>query len=162
MLFGVCLRYSKDRTEAEDIAQDGFIKIFQNIKSFDNKGSFEGWMKKIMINTALDRFRKRNKIYAVEDIGEYVDDYNYEDTISEINAKDLLKLIEELTPRYKIVFCLYAIEGYSHNEISKMLNVTESTSRSNLVRARNILQEKVKTFYNVPELIETKRIYVEK
>ena len=142
-MFGVCLRYSKDYTEAEDIVQDGFIKVFKNIKEFKNTGSFEGWMRKIMVNTALEKFRKIDLLYPVNDIYEYDNSQNYDDIISNISAKDLLQIIQDLSPKYRMVFTLYAIEGYSHKEISEMLKISVSTSKSNLSRARVVLQKKV-------------------
>ncbi|MCK4661610.1 MAG: sigma-70 family RNA polymerase sigma factor [Bacteroidales bacterium] len=146
-MFGICLRYSKDYTEAEDTLQEGFIKVFENISSFKFKGSFEGWLRRIMVNTALEKYRKQNVLYPVSDIFEYAEDIGYDDITSDISAGDLLKLITELSPQYRVVFNLYAIEGYSHNEISKKLGISTGTSKSNLSRARQILQEKVKKLY---------------
>jgi len=148
-MFGVCLRYAKDTTEAEDIAQEGFIKVFQNISAFKGRGSLEGWVKRIMINTALERFRKQEKLYLVEDICNYEDDYNYEDVISGISANELIKMIQELSPKYRMVFSLYAVEGYNHEEIGRMLNISPGTSKSNLSRARLILKEKIIKNYPV-------------
>lgn len=146
-MFGVCLQYSKDYTEAEDILQEGFIKVFTKISQFDGKGSFEGWVRRIMVNCALERYRKQNMLYSVSDIQEYDTSVSYDDVMGELSSKDLLKLIQELTPQYRTVFNLYAIEGYSHQEIGEMLNISEGTSKSNLSRARVILQEKVKALY---------------
>ncbi|MBU0764193.1 MAG: sigma-70 family RNA polymerase sigma factor [Bacteroidetes bacterium] len=146
-MFGICLRYAKDRTEAEDIAQDGFVRIFQNIRSFRGEGSFEGWMKRIMINTALERFRKTDKLHLVADYEPFEDDFDYEDIMGEASGQELMKFIQELSPQYRTVFCLYAIEGYNHIEIGKMLGISEGTSKSNLSRARAVLQEKVRKYY---------------
>ena len=143
-MFGVCLRYAKDHTEAEDILQDGFIRVFNHLHQFKNKGSLEGWIKKIMINTALERFRKKEVLYISNEVEEYEEQFNYEDTIGEISSQDLMKLIRELTPQYRTVFSLFAIEGYTHQEISKMLKISVGTSKSNLSRARIILQEEVR------------------
>ena len=142
-MFGVCLRYSKDTTEAEDALQEGFIRIFTKIDQFGYKGSFEGWMRRIMVNQCFEKFRKNSHLYPVEDMVVYEGVSFAEDTISGISADDLLKIIQELPPRYKMVFNLYAIEGYSHQEIGKMMNISEGTSKSNLSRARVILQKKV-------------------
>ena len=142
-MYGVCLRYSKDSAEAEDNLQDGFIRVFLKIDQFGFKGSFEGWMRRIMVNTALEKFRKNNHLFAVEDMVVYENVQVAEETISSISADDLLKIIQELPPRYRMVFNLYAIEGYSHNEIAKLMNINEGTSKSNLSRARTILQKKV-------------------
>ena len=146
-MFGVCMQYSKDYTEAEDILQDGFIKVFTKIDQFDFKGSFEGWVRRIMVNCALERYRKHNLLYSVSEIREYDTKLAYDDVLSEISSKELLKLIQDLSPQYKMVFNLYAIEGYSHQEIGEKLGISEGTSKSNLSRARTILQERVKELY---------------
>lgn len=149
-LFGVCLSYSKNKAEAEDIFQDGFVRIYQNLKQFKGDGSFEGWMRRIMVNTALERFRKSNPLYLVEDYYSYDGDIDPEDAVSRISADDLLNLIQELSPMYRVVFNLYALEGMSHKEIAEKLSISEGTSKSNLSRARAILQKKVKALFTVP------------
>ena len=146
-MFGVCFHYSKDQTEAEDTLQEGFYKVYKNIKTFKNQGSFEGWIRRIMINTALEKYRKQKYLYPVNDIIESFDELSYDDIIADISAKDLLKLIHELSPKYRMVFSLYAIDGYSHKEISDMLGITIGTSKSNLSRARIILQKRVKVLF---------------
>ncbi|GET32238.1 DNA-directed RNA polymerase sigma-70 factor [Prolixibacter bellariivorans] len=142
-MYGVCLRYSKDATEAEDNLQEGFIRVFTKIDQFGFKGSFEGWMRRIMVNTSLEKFRKQNKLYPVEDITVYEGKQLSEDLLAQITADELLKLVQELPARYRMVFNLYAIEGYSHKEIGDMMGISEGTSKSNLSRARVILQKKV-------------------
>jgi RNA polymerase sigma-70 factor (ECF subfamily) len=142
-MYGVCLRYSKDATEAEDNLQDGFIRVFTKINQYGFKGSFEGWMRRIMVNTSLEKFRKNNHLYPVEDMMIFESIQYEEDTLSAISADDLLKMIQELPPRYRMVFNLYAIEGYTHQEIAKTMEINEGTSKSNLSRARVILQKKV-------------------
>ncbi len=146
-MFAVCLQYSKDYTEAEDILQDGFIKVFTKISQFDFKGSFEGWVRRIMVNCALERYRKQNLLYTVGEIRDYDNKLAVDDVMGEISSKELLKLIGDLSPQYKMVFNLYAIEGYSHQEIGDMLGISVGTSKSNLSRARVILQEKVEKLY---------------
>jgi len=146
-MFGVCLRYSKDTTEAEDNLQEGFIKVFSNIKSFRHEGSFEGWMRRIMVNVSLEKFRKQQVMYPVEDISIYEGQHLSNDILSDISARELIELIQELTPRYRMVFNLYVMEGLSHDEISKELGISVGTSKSNLARARNILKGKVKELY---------------
>ncbi len=153
-MFAVCLRYAKDYTEAEDVLHDGFIKIFEKINQFKFKGSFEGWIRRIMVNTALDKYRKQNLLYPVDDINEYSENFNYDDIISNITSKDLLKLIQELSPKYRMVFVSYAIEGYSHKEISEMLGISIGTSKSNLSRARKILQDKINKYYKTDSKIK--------
>ncbi|GET26703.1 DNA-directed RNA polymerase sigma-70 factor [Prolixibacter sp. NT017] len=142
-MYGVCLRYSKDATEAEDNLQEGFIRVFTKIDQFQFKGSFEGWMRRIMVNTSLEKFRKQNNLYPVEDITLYEGKQLSEDLLAQINANELLKLVQELPARYRMVFNLYAIEGFSHKEIGEMMGISEGTSKSNLSRARVILQKKV-------------------
>lgn len=144
-MFGVCMRYADNVDEAKDILQDGFIKVFMNLEQFNHKGSFEGWVRRIMVNTALEKFRDRNYLFAVNmEQGYESRDKEYDHILSELAAKDLLKLVQELSPQYRMVFNLYAIEGYSHKEICEMLNIKEGTSKSNLSRAREILKEKIK------------------
>jgi RNA polymerase sigma factor (sigma-70 family) len=144
-MLAVCIRYARDRAEAEDILQDGFIKIFDNISSFKGEGSFEGWIRRIIVNTALNQYRKnssRNEVYEYEmqDFDATHDEMN---AMSKLSEKELLRIIAELPDGYRLVFNLYAIEGYSHKEISEMLLIKESTSRSQLVKARQVLQQKI-------------------
>lgn len=140
-LFSICLKYSKNKQEAQDNFQDGFIVIFDKIGQFNFKGSFEGWLKRVMVNTVLLKYRKKNVLNIVtEDIPDEVivdvDD-------DEISLDFLLNLINELPDRYRMVFNLYALDGYSHKEISEMLLIAEGTSKSNLARARAILKQKI-------------------
>ncbi len=149
VMYGVCLRYCSDAESAKDLLQDGFIKIFANIQSFQDKGSFEGWMKRIFINQALENLRKDKKlIQTTDDLQNYSDmiDESTDESMYKIPESELLKMIYELPKGYSTVFNLYAIENYSHKQIAEMLDVTESTSRSQYVRARQILQEKVKKY----------------
>lgn len=142
-MFGVCLRYAKDATEAEDNMQEGFIKVFTNLKNFRHDGSLEGWIRRIMINVSLEKIRKQHLLYPVEDVAIY-DSVNFsDDVIAKIAADDLMKLIQQLPPRYRLVFNLYVIEGMSHQEIAKEMSITQGTSKSNLARAREILKKKV-------------------
>ena len=143
MLFGVCLRYSRDRTEAEDTLHEGFVLIFNKVDQFAFKGSFEGWMKKIMVNLSLEKCRTRFKMQSVEDISVYDSQLADADVYADMNAAKLLELIQNLPPQYRLVFNMYAIDGYSHKEISQALGIAEGTSKSNLARARKILQDKV-------------------
>ncbi|TLX75176.1 sigma-70 family RNA polymerase sigma factor [Labilibacter sediminis] len=144
-LFGVCIQYCKDRTEAEDNLQEGFIKIFNNIHKFRFEGVFEGWIRRIMVNTIIESFRKKNPVYFVDSIEDYITE-TYEDleeNTSVYSTKELLGLIESLPPKYKLVFNLYALEGLSHQEISDVLGISVGTSKSNLSRARKILKDKL-------------------
>lgn len=146
-MFGVCLRYAGSREDAQDILHEGFIKIFGKIGQYEARGSFEGWIRRIMVNTAMEKYRNQSKIVNIQDdSGEL--DRKFSTEMSDLNTvKELLSMIKELSPQYRIVFNLYAIEGYSHKEIGKMLEISEGTSKSNLSRARSILQDKVKEYY---------------
>lgn len=146
-MFGISIIYTKDQTQAEDVVQEGFLKIFENIKQYSGKGSFEGWMRRIMINTALEHFRKEKYMFPVSEPLAYSNDVSYDDIISSISAGDLLQLIHELSPQYRMVFNLFAIEGYSHQEIAEKLDVSVSSSKSNLSRARKILQQRIEEQY---------------
>ena len=146
-MFGVCMRYSGSREDAQDILHEGFLKIYEKIEQFESRGSFEGWIRKIMVNTALEKFRSQSRTVNAKESIEDLEQGTGDDLNENITAKELLAIIGELTPQYRMVFNLYAIEGYSHKEISEMLGISEGTSKSNLSRARTILQEKVKEFY---------------
>jgi RNA polymerase sigma factor (sigma-70 family) len=146
-MFGVCLRYAKDRHEAEDNLQEGFIKVFTNIASFRHEGSFEGWMRRIMINVALGKFRKQDVITAVEDIGKYETTGSADGIFERLEAAELLELIRQLPPRYRMVFNLFVLEDMNHQEISEIMNISVGTSKSNLARARDILKRKVQDLY---------------
>lgn len=144
-MFAICIRFSRDRAEAEDTLQDGFIKVFTSIDQYTGKGSFEGWMKRVFINTALEKFRKNHSLQLVEELP----DMEEEDDIDEnaqIPAEVLSDFVQELPDRYRMVFNLYAIDEMSHKEIATSLGITEGTSKSNLARAREILKRKVKEY----------------
>lgn len=142
-MYGVCLRYSKDAAEAEDNLQEGFVKVFTKIKQYNFNGSFEGWVRRIIVNTALEKYRKKNYLYPVEDISIFESFSWTDEVVDGISADDLINIIQELPPRYRMVFNLYAIEGYAHKEIAEIMDISEGTSKSNLSRARVILQQKV-------------------
>lgn len=150
-MYGVCLRYSKDATEAEDSLQDGFIKVFEKIGTFRHEGSFEGWMRRIMVNISLEKFRKQNLLQAVDDIAAFETPDLKDDIISEISANDLLKLIRELPPRYRMVFNLYVFEGMNHKEIAAEMRISDGTSKSNLARARTILKKQILKYFEQTE-----------
>ncbi len=141
-MFVVCRSYTKNTAEAEDVLHDGFIKIFDKIGMYKGAGSFEGWMRRIFVNTALERYRKMSKIYVVEEVKDTIIEIE-EETVSEISEKELLLLINELSPQYKLVFNLYVLENLTHKEISKCLEISEGSSKSNLARARQTLKTKV-------------------
>ena len=140
-LFGVCLKYSGSRQQAEDNLQDGFVTIFQKISQYKNQGSFEGWMKRILINTALQKHRKQ-KLYTITN-----EDLLHEEEIEveteELSVDFLLECVQSLPERYRQVFNMYVMDGYSHREISEFLQISEGTSKSNLARARMALKDKI-------------------
>lgn len=141
-MMAVCLRYSENREMAEDVLQEGFVKVFNNIKNFTNEGSLEGWIRRIMVNTALDAIRKNKKLklnMQLEKAG-YLAPQN--DFIEEsLMADDLMLIINQMPEGYKVVFNMYAIEGYSHKEIADALEISENTSKSQYSRARAYLRE---------------------
>ncbi|MFD1314971.1 RNA polymerase sigma factor [Namhaeicola litoreus] len=140
-MFAVSLKYSRNTQEAEDNLQDAFITIFEKIDQFKFKGSFEGWMKRVVINTTLQSYRQKNVLNLVE--YNLPDEVDVEVVEDEITLDFLLKIVQELPERYRMVFNLYVLDGFSHKEISKLLGIAEGTSKSNLSRARLILKEKV-------------------
>ncbi|MBC8054545.1 MAG: RNA polymerase sigma factor [Sphingobacteriaceae bacterium] len=142
-MLGVCMRYAKDRFEAEDMLQMGFVKVFQKVTEFRGEGSFEGWIRRIMVNTAIETYRKNQRMMNVVDIEEVYDAPQVTFDMKGLEVRDLMNLIHQLSPGYKVVFNLYAIEGYSHKEIAEQLGITEGASKSQLSRARGILKEKL-------------------
>lgn len=140
-LFAVCLKYSQNYEEAQDNLQESFLVIFDKISQFKNKGSFEGWAKKIVINYALQQYRKRKVFDVVSE--NFADESEIELDDEEVSLEFLTKIIQELPDRYRMVFNLYVMDDYSHKEIAEMLGITIGTSKSNLARAKAILKEKI-------------------
>lgn len=157
-MMGVCIRYSKNREEAKDLLQDGFIKVFSNIANFGGNGSFEGWIRKIIVNNSIDYYRKKKKDLT-EVNSEYFDndhndiiDYNddgQDNEIFEIKTDCILNEIQKLTPAYKMVFNMYVMDGYTHKEISEILGTSEGTSKSNLAKAKINLRKALKKYLPV-------------
>ena len=141
-LFTVCLKYSRNHEEAQDNLQESFLIIFDKLKQFKNEGSFEGWAKRLVVNYVLQQYRNQgtflelvsDNIFVVEEVE--IDDES-------VTMEFLLKIIQELPDRYRLIFNLYVVDGYSHKEIAKMLEINEGTSKSNLARAKMILKEKI-------------------
>ncbi|MCB9252736.1 MAG: RNA polymerase sigma factor [Flavobacteriales bacterium] len=142
-MLGVCLRYCDSLEEAEDVLQDGFIKVFDKMDTFKFLGSFEGWIRRIMVNTAIRNKYTYYRSHETHTLEGYEHSSGEEKITSNLNAGDLMKLINELPKGYKIVFNMFAIEGYSHKEIAEILNIQEATSRSQFLRARNYLKEQL-------------------
>ena len=133
-MFAVCIQYSKSREEAEDNLQDGFIRVLESIDQYKGKGSFEGWMKRIFINTALEKFRKNRSVQVVEEVPEVVDEDDFDNDVS-------------IPPeKYRLVFNLYVMEDMQHKEIAALLGISDGTSKSNLARAKEILKRKINAY----------------
>lgn len=139
----VCIRYAKDRMEAEDVLQLGYIKVFQKVKEYRGEGSFEGWIRRIMVNAAIESYRKNTRGMVVVPIEEAYEQPSTGFDFSRLGMEDLLKVIQKLAEGYRLVFNMYAIEGYSHKEISETLGISEGASKSQLSRARAILREEI-------------------
>jgi RNA polymerase sigma factor (sigma-70 family) len=143
-MYGVCLRYAGNPDDAQDILQEGFVKVFKNLTRFRGDGSFEGWIRRIFVNTAIEHYRRKVNMYPVTE--------NQENTIEDkdwtafdrLALKDLLEIIQELSPGYRTVFNLYVVEGYTHKDIGDILGISEGTSKSQLARAKAILQNVIK------------------
>ena len=143
ILFGMCLKYSRNKIEAEDNLHDSFITIFDKIGQYNFKGSFEGWIKRVTINTVLQKYRREQYMDVVsENLGE--ESLELETNELDVSLPVLLGHIQELPNKYRITFNLYVLDGYSHKEISEMLGTSTGTSKSNLARAKMILREKIK------------------
>ncbi len=142
-MFSVCMRYCKRETEAEDILMEGFMIVLTKFENFRSEGSLHGWIKKIMINTAINHYRSNVKHYQQSDIKEMDDRVLDDNVFGQFSKNDILKTVQSLPEGYRMVFNLYAIEGYSHKEIAELLNVTESTSRTQLLKGRKLLQKKI-------------------
>ncbi len=142
-MFGICLRYSSNYDEAKDVLQDGFIKVFSKISQFSFSGSFEGWMKRIFVNTALENYRNTKQFLNHSDVAVANNNPYHDHIIENISQKEILILLNNMAPGYRAVLNLYIIEGYSHAEIGQMLGISEGTSKSQLSRARVLLQEEI-------------------
>lgn len=144
----ICLRYAENKEEAQEILNDAFMKVFGNLSSYQGVQPFRFWLRRILINTAIDHYRKNKSIRLQTDIGKASSlSSDTLDILDEIGEQEILQLVQELPPAYKLVFNLYVIEGYNHREIAEMLGIQEGTSKSNLAKARMHLQAKIKKLY---------------
>jgi RNA polymerase sigma-70 factor, ECF subfamily len=148
-MLAVCYRYAQNRTDAQDLLQEGFIKVFESLPKFRNEGSFEGWIRRIMVLTALETYRKntrKRENYGgdLDNLHEDLQPVSSDDIYSQIGFDELIAMIQELSPAYKMVFNLYVFEGMKHEEIADKLSISIGTSKSNLSDARQILQKKIK------------------
>ncbi|MET0393884.1 MAG: RNA polymerase sigma factor [Chitinophagaceae bacterium] len=145
-MYAVCLRYAGMAEEAQDILQEGFVKVFKKLETFRSEGSFEGWMRRIFVNTAIEHFRRKKYLQPVTEKEENTLEGNYLSVLDDLAERDILNLVQQLSPGYRTVFNMYVVEGYSHKEIADILGVSEGTSKSQLSRAKVILQDLVKKF----------------
>lgn len=155
LMMAICKRYAYTTFEAEDIFQEAFIRVFKSLDTYKGQGSFEGWMRQIFVNTALNHYHRNKKFYFHEE----TDDHHLEisdpnpDAIADLSAEDLTRLIASLPEGYRLVFNLYVIEGYSHKEISDLLNISEGTSKSQLFKAKAILKKLLQPYSNQPDYV---------
>ncbi len=146
-MYGICLQYASSEEDAQDIMQEGFVKVFRKLDQVKNPAAIPGWIRRVMINTALEKYRSQVHLQRIDDVKEAADQEVDDGIFENLTCQELVALIQTLTPRYRMVFNLYAIEGYNHQEISEELGISVGTSKSNLSRARAILQEKIKKIY---------------
>lgn len=146
-MYAVCLRYANNANDAQDLLQEGFIKVYKNLHRFRAEGSFEGWIRRVFVNTSIEHFRRKATQLAI--VSEKEENSIEDSDVSALDnlaEKDIINLIQELSPGYRTVFNLYVVEGYSHREIGDILGISEGTSKSQLARAKGILQKKVNRF----------------
>lgn len=139
----VCMRYAKDREEARDVLHEGFMKVFTNLHKYRRGTNLGAWIRRIMINTAIDHYRKVAKRPNLVEINQAIHELDMSDVVSDMSAEEILAMIQRLSPAYRTVFNLYVIEGYSHKEVGEMLGISEGTSKSNLAKARGKLQHMI-------------------
>lgn len=140
-MYGVCLRYIENPEDANDVMQEGFIKVYHNLNKFRGEGSFEGWIRRIFIHTSIEHYRKKVKLFNVTEVTENTIEDNNLNILDSLDVKDILNIVNELTPGYKAVFNMHVVEGYSHKEIAQILGITEGTSKSQLARAKGVLKK---------------------
>lgn len=142
-MYAVCMRYANNADDAQDLLQEGFIKVYRNLEKFRAEGSFEGWVRRVFVNTSIEHFRRKNTLYSITEKEENVIEDADITALDNLAEKDIINLIQELSPGYRTVFNMYVVEGYSHKEIGNILGISEGTSKSQLARAKAILQKKV-------------------
>ncbi len=142
-MYAVCMRYANNTDDAQDLLQEGFIKVYRNLDKFRAEGSFEGWIRRVFVNTSIEHFRRKNTLYSITEKEENVIEDADITALDNLAEKDIIGLIQELSPGYRTVFNMYVVEGYSHKEIGNILGISEGTSKSQLARAKAILQKKV-------------------
>jgi RNA polymerase sigma factor (sigma-70 family) len=146
-MYAVCLRYANNADDAQDLLQEGFIKVYRNLHRFRAEGSFEGWIRRVFVNTSIEHFRKKStKMSMVTDKEENTIEDADITALHRLAEKDIINIIQELSPGYRTVFNLYVVEGYSHKEIGDLLGISEGTSKSQLARAKGVLQKKISQY----------------
>jgi RNA polymerase sigma factor (sigma-70 family) len=146
-MYAVCMRYAGNASDAQDLLQEGFIKVYRNLHRFRAEGSFEGWVRRVFVNSSIEQFRKKSvQLTSVTDRDESTIPDNDFSALEALAERDIIRLIQELSPGYRTVFNLYVVEGYSHGEIGDLLGISEGTSKSQLARARSVLQKKVSQY----------------
>lgn len=151
-MMAICYRYSHRAEDAEDLFQEGFLKVFSRIGDYNFKGSFEGWIRRIIVNNAIDTFRKNKKKFSFSEslveAGEIPDEIVSENIYGELSSKEILRIVQKLSPTYRTIFNMYVLDGYSHKEIAEELNISEGTSKSNLSKAKVNLRMMVREYLN--------------
>ena len=142
-MFSVCLRYSGNNDDAQDLLQEGFIKIYKNLDKYRGDGSFEGWIRRIFVNTSIEHYRKKSALQKAIDPAEVMVEDKEWNVLDDLAEGDIIKLIQQLSPGYKLVFNMHVIEGYSHKEIGEILGINEGTSKSQLARAKTVLKKMI-------------------
>lgn len=145
-MYAVCLRYANNTDDAQDLLQEGFIKVYRNLEKFRREGSFEGWVRRVFVNTAIEHYRRKVNLSTIGEKEERTIEDGTFNVLDQLAEKDIIQLVQELSPGYRSVFNMYVIEGYSHKEIGDLLDISEGTSKSQLARAKAILQKKVQEF----------------
>lgn len=145
-MYAVCLRYAGNADDAQDLLQEGFIKVYRNLEKFRREGSFEGWMRRVFVNTAIEHYRRKVTLNTIGEKEERSIEDGSWNILDQLAERDIIALVQELSPGYRSVFNMYVIEGYSHKEIGDILEISEGTSKSQLARAKAILQKKVQEF----------------
>jgi RNA polymerase sigma-70 factor (ECF subfamily) len=151
-MYAVCLRYSGNANDAQDILQEGFIKVFKNLDKFRGEGSFEGWIRRIFLNTSIEHYRKKINLLSVTETQEVTIEDKEFNVLENLAERDILAMIQELSPGYRIVFNMHVIEGYTHKEIADILGINEGTSKSQFARARAVLKKMVENRLNMTKL----------
>ncbi len=162
-MYSVCLRYARTPSDAADILQDGFVKVFQNLSGFRFQGSFEGWIRRIMVNTAIRMYSRHRFQFEKTGIDDLAHDSSFEpDALGKMSENELMQLVNALPDGYRFVFNLAAIEGYSHSEVAEILGIEESTSRSQLTKARRLLVRQVEELQKMPKRQQTDPFFEKK